>query len=226
MLRLRDVQRLDFYVVGQVHFLGRIERDGFGDRLRLLPFLLFNKRAYKRNVFSAEDWKALPVLKSHISQRYFIRAVIHAVNDKLPSVDLQLHANGNVVLGICLVKNFIAAGFIRLRKHEAVPMLQQPFRGACPLSKIIAGHSGFAHTGNIALQQAAIQGAGGSLCVCAIKKQPFSDADTDELFGMFCTKRLVCRNIRRKLAPLICDSCEDSGKRLGSVFRLVIVLAG
>ena len=37
MLRFRDVQRLDFYVVGQVRFLGRIERDGFGDRLRLLP---------------------------------------------------------------------------------------------------------------------------------------------------------------------------------------------
>ena len=43
---------------------------------------------------------------------------------------------------------------------------------------------------------------------------------------MLCTKRLVCRNIRRKLAPLICDSCEDSGKRLGSVFRIVIALAG
>ena len=72
MLRFRDVQRLDFYVVGQVRFLGRIERDGFGDRLRLLLFLFFNKRAYKRNVFSAEDGKALPVLKSHIAQRYFI----------------------------------------------------------------------------------------------------------------------------------------------------------
>ena len=226
MLRFRDVQRLDFYVVGQVRFLGRIERDGFGDRLRLLPFLLFNKRAYKRNVFSAEDGKALPVLKSHIAQRYFIRAEIYAVNDKLPSVNLQLHANGNVVLGICLVKNFIAAGFIRLRKHEAVPMLQQPLCGACPLSKIIAGHSGFAHTGNIALQQAAIQGAGGSLCVCAIKKQPFSDTDTDELFGMLCTKRLICRNIRRKLTTLICNSCEDSRNRFGSVFRLVIALAG
>ena len=59
MLRFRDVQRLDFYVVGQVRFLGRIERDGFGDRLRLLLFLFFNKRAYKRNVFSAEDGKAI-----------------------------------------------------------------------------------------------------------------------------------------------------------------------
>ena len=83
MLWFRDVQRLDFYVVGQVRFLGRIERDGFGDRLRLLPFLLFNKRAYKRNVFSAEDGKALPVLKSYIAQRYFIRAEIYAVNAKL-----------------------------------------------------------------------------------------------------------------------------------------------
>ena len=41
MLRFRDVQRLDFYVVGQVRFLGRIERDGFGDRLRLLPCRCF-----------------------------------------------------------------------------------------------------------------------------------------------------------------------------------------
>ena len=88
MLRFRDVQRFDFYVVGQVHFLGGIERDGFGDGLRLLLFLFFNKRAYKRNVFRAEDGKALPVLKSHIAQRYFICAEIHAVNDKLPSVDL------------------------------------------------------------------------------------------------------------------------------------------
>ena len=88
MLRFWGVQRLDFYVVGQVCFLGGIERDGFGDGLRLLLFLFFNKRAYKRNVFSAEDGKALPVLKSHIAQRYFICAEIHAVNDKLPPVDL------------------------------------------------------------------------------------------------------------------------------------------
>ena len=209
-----------------VRFLGRIERDGFGDRLRLLPFLLFNKRAYKRNVFSAEDGKALPVLKSHIAQRYFIRAEIYAVNDKLPSVNLQLHANGDILLGIGLVDNIIAVGFIWLRKHEAVSMLQQPLCGACPLSKIIAGHSGFAHTGNIALQQAAIQSAGGSFCIRAIKKQPFSDADTDELFGMLCTKCLICRNIRRKLTTLICNSCEDSRNRFGSVFRIVIALAG
>ena len=226
MLRFRDVQRFDFYVVGQVRFLGRIERDRFGDRLRLLPFLLFNKRAYKRNVFSAEDGKALPVLKSYIAQRYFIRAEIYAVNDKLPSVNLQLHANGDILLGIGLVDNIIAVGFIWLRKHEAVSMLQQPLCGACPLSKIIAGHSGFAHTGNIALQQAAIQSAGGAFCIRAIKKQPFSDTDTDELFGMLCTKRLICRNIRRKLTTLICNSCEDSGNRFGSVFRLVIALAG
>ena len=226
MLRFRDVQRLDFYVVGQVHFLGGIERDGFGDGLRLLLFLFFNKRAYKRNVFSAEDGKALPVLKSHIAQRYFIRAEIYAVNDKLPSVNLQLHANGDILLGIGLVDNIIAVGFIWLRKHEAVSMLQQPLCGACPLSKIIAGHSGFAHTGNIALQQAAIQSAGGSFCIRAIKKQPFSDTDTDELFGMLCTKRLICRNIRRKLTTLICNSCEDSRNRFGSVFRLVIALAG
>ena len=88
MLRFRDMKRLDFYVVGQVCFLGGIERDGFGDGLRLLPFLFFNERAYKRNVFRAEDGKSLPVLKSHIAQRYFICAEIHAVNDKLPSVDL------------------------------------------------------------------------------------------------------------------------------------------
>ena len=226
MLRFRDVQRLDFYVVGQVCFLGGIERDGFGDGLRLLPFLFFNKRAYKRNVFSAEDGKALPVLKSHIAQRYFICAEIHAVNDKLPSVNLQLHANGDILLGIGLVDNIIAVGFIWLCKHEAVSMLQQPLCAACPLSKIIAGHSGFAHTGNIALQQAAIQSAGGSFCIRAIKKQPFSDADTDELFGMLCTKRLICRNIRRKLTTLICNSCEDSRNRFGSVFRIVIALAG
>ena len=169
MLRFRDMKRLDFYIVGQVRFFGGIERDGFGDGLRLLLSLFFNKRAYKRNVFSAEDGKALSVLKSHIAQRYFIRAEIHAVNDKLPSVDLQLHANGDVILGICLVKNLIAAGFIWLCKHEAVSTLQQPLCGACPLPKIIAGYSGFAHTGNIALQQAAIQGAGGTLCVCTIK---------------------------------------------------------
>ena len=177
-------------------------------------------------MFSAEDGKALPVLKSHIAQRYFICAEIHAVNDKLPSVNLQLHANGDILLGIGLVDNIIAVGFIWLCKHEAVSMLQQPLCAACPLSKIIAGHSGFAHTGNIALQQAAIQSAGGSFCIRAIKKQPFSDADTDELFGMLCTKRLICRNIRRKLTTLICNSCEDSGNRFGSVFRIVIALAG
>ena len=218
------MKRLNDHIIRKMVFFCRVDFDRLnrvGERL----LLFFYKRAYKRNVFSAKDWIAGVTLKSHISQRYFIRAVIHAVNDKLPSVDLQLHANGNVVLGICLVKNFIAAGFIRLRKHEAVSMLQQPLCGACPLSKIIAGHSGFAHTGNIALQQAAIQSAGGSFCIRAIKKQPFSDTDTDELFGMLCTKRLVCRNIRRKLAPLICDSCEDSGKRLGSVFQFVTALA-
>ena len=79
--------------------------------------------------------------------------------------------------------------------------------GACPLSKIIAGHSGFAHTGNIALQQAAIQSAGVAFCIRVIKKQPFSDTYTDELFVMLCTKRLICRNIRRKLTTLICNSC-------------------
>ena len=105
-------------------------------------------------------------------------------------------------------------------------MLQQPFRCACPLAKIVAGHSGFTHTGNIALQQTAIQGAGGAFCVCTIKKQPFSDTDTDELFGMLCVKRLICQNIRRKLTPLICDSRKDGGNRLSSVFRFVIALAG
>ena len=77
-----------------------------------------------------------------------------------------------------------------------------------------------------ALQQAAIQSAGGAFCIRTIKKQPFSDTDTDELFGMLCTKCLICRNIRRKLTTLICNSCEDSGNRFGSVFRLVIALAG
>ena len=105
-------------------------------------------------------------------------------------------------------------------------MLQQSLCGACPLSKIIAGHSGFSHTGNIALQQAAIQSAGGAFCIRAIKKQPFSDTDTDELFGTLCTKRLICRNIRRKLTTLICNLCEDSRNRFGSVFRIVIALAG
>ena len=76
------------------------------------------------------------------------------------------------------------------------------------------------------MQQAAIQSAGGVFCICAIKKQPFSDADTDELFGMLCTKCLICRNIRRKLTTLICDSCEDSGNRLSFAFRFVIALAG
>ena len=59
-----------------------------------------------------------------------------------------------------------------------------------------------------------------------IKKQPFSDTDTYELFGMLCTKCLICRNIRRKLTTLICNSCEDSRNRFGSVFRIVIALAG
>ena len=43
---------------------------------------------------------------------------------------------------------------------------------------------------------------------------------------MLCTKRLICQNIRRKLTPLICDSCEDSGNRLSSVFQFVISITG
>ena len=38
MLRFRNVKRLDFYVVGQMRFLGRIERHGFGDGLLLFRY--------------------------------------------------------------------------------------------------------------------------------------------------------------------------------------------
>ena len=48
-------------------------------------------------------------------------------------------------------------------------------------------------TGNKAIKDVSlIQSAGGSFCIRAIKKQPFSDTDTDELFGMLCTKCLIC----------------------------------
>ena len=38
ILRFRDMERLDYYVIGQVRFIGRIEHNGFGDRLRLLRY--------------------------------------------------------------------------------------------------------------------------------------------------------------------------------------------
>jgi len=126
------------------------------NRIRERLLLFFYKRAHKRDVFGAEDRIADVTLKSHILQGHFICGKIHTVNDKLPSVDLQLHTDGNVILGIPLVENLIIPGFIWLRKHEAVSMLQQPLGRAVPLSEIVAGHSGFAHTGNIALQQAAV----------------------------------------------------------------------
>ena len=38
MLRFRDVKRLDYYVIGQVRFIGRIEHSGFCGRLLLFRY--------------------------------------------------------------------------------------------------------------------------------------------------------------------------------------------
>ena len=65
MLRFRDMKRLDFYVIGQMRFLGRIERHGFGDGLLLrrcirgeqmgIALILAQQRGKPFLAFHAED---------------------------------------------------------------------------------------------------------------------------------------------------------------------------
>jgi DNA-binding response OmpR family regulator len=62
----------------------------------------------------------MPVLKSHIAQRYFIRAEIYAVNDKLPSVNLQLHANGDILLGIAPCAGSVRAAATGTEMRESM----------------------------------------------------------------------------------------------------------